>query len=157
MIIEHNEKNPSSQISIPKKITESLIYQDAILYKTAKEHGVKIIGLEGKDLEQNKNSPNYDKNREEYMANVIKKVTGKGYKFIANVGAAHEKNIKQILEFSDNDGGGNLGKIPKKLEHNISKIRSSLKEHIMRSNFDSNKKDLPLKATSSKNSQSYSK
>jgi hypothetical protein len=115
---------------ISPEIAQSLIYQDALLYKTAKKHNVKVIGLEGKGLEQDKRSISYDRNREEYMANVIKEVTGKGYKFIANMGAAHAKNIEEILESDISPNRENLSKIPKKLEANLDQIKNSIKQGV---------------------------
>jgi hypothetical protein len=99
-IIEHNEKNPNNQLKVPEEITkDSLIYQDAVLYNTAKEHGVKVIGLEGKNLEAGKDSAEeYNKAREDYMASRITKLTEKGYNVIAYVGSAHVKNLKRSVE-----------------------------------------------------------
>jgi hypothetical protein len=94
-VLEHNEKHPNKKLQIPEEITkDSLIYYDAVLYNTAKKHGVKIIGLEGKNLKTEKTSPEgYNKDREEYMSKVINEVSSRGYDVIAYVGAAHVKGI----------------------------------------------------------------
>ncbi len=99
-IIEHNEKNPNNQLQIPEEINkDSLIYQDAILYNAAKKHGVKVIGLEGKNLEAGKDSPEeYNKAREDYMASRINQFTDKGYNVIAYVGSAHVDTLKRAVE-----------------------------------------------------------
>ncbi|RZI46015.1 hypothetical protein EDM53_04405 [Rickettsiales endosymbiont of Peranema trichophorum] len=47
-IVEHNERNQSDQIVLPEGMRESPIYQDALLYSKAKEHGIKVVGVEGK-------------------------------------------------------------------------------------------------------------
>lgn len=73
-ILEHNEKNPDNPIKLPQELENTPILQDALLYKTAKEHGVKVISLEGKNLEHGKASELQSENREQYMANVIKEV-----------------------------------------------------------------------------------
>lgn len=119
-ILEHNEKNPNKKITLPKEIEKSLIYQDALLYKTAKEKKVKVIGLEGKNLNANKNSlDEYNKAREKYMVNKINQLTSKGYNVIVNVGSAHEKNIKKYIQSK---------KLPPELIKQINKIRINLKE-----------------------------
>ena len=99
-IIEHNGRNPNNQLQIPEKIIkDSLIYHDALLYKTAKEHGVKVVGLEGRNLQADKSSPGeYDQAREEYMADGIHQLTCKGYNVIVHVGATHVDNLRKILE-----------------------------------------------------------
>ncbi len=98
-IIEHNAKNPEKQLQIPEEITQgSLIYQDAILYNTAKRHEIKVIGLEGKNLKVNKDSSEYDEAREDYMADRITQLISKGYNVIAYVGSAHVDNLKKALE-----------------------------------------------------------
>ena len=104
-VIEHNEKNPDNQLKIPEEITkDSLIYQDAVLYNTAKKHGVKVIGLEGKNLEAGKDSPQeYNKARENYMASRINQFTDKGYNVIAYVGSAHVDNLKRATENKSQD------------------------------------------------------
>lgn len=99
-VFEHNKKHPDKRLQIPSEITkDSLIYHDAILYNTARKHGVKIIGLEGKNLKINKTSPaEYNEAREEYMASIINELSGKGYKVIAHVGSSHIENLKKAVE-----------------------------------------------------------
>lgn len=50
-ILEHNEKYPNSPLKLPEKLENTLIFQDALLYKAAKENGIKVISLEGRNLE----------------------------------------------------------------------------------------------------------
>ena len=99
-ILEHNEKNPEKQLQIPEEITkDSLIYQDAVLYNTAKKHGVKVVGLEGRNLKAVKELPEeYNAAREDYMASRITQLTSKGYNVIAYIGSAHVKNLKKMAE-----------------------------------------------------------
>ena len=98
-IIEHNGKNPDNELQISEEIIkDSLIYHDALLYKTAKEHGVKIVGVEGRNLQADKSSPGrYDQAREEYMADRINQVTCKGYNVIVHVGATHVDSLRKLL------------------------------------------------------------
>ena len=98
-IIEYNGQNPSGQLQIPEEIINgSLIYHDALLYKTASEHGVKIVGLEGRNLQADKIFPGeYDQTREEYMADRIHQVARKGYNVIIHVGAAHVDSLRKFL------------------------------------------------------------
>ncbi len=99
-ILEHNEKNPAKQLKVPKEITkDSLIYQDSVLYIAAKKHGIKVVGLEGRNLKASKELPEeYNAAREDYMAGRITQLTDKGYNVIAYVGSAHVDNLKQIIE-----------------------------------------------------------
>ena len=99
-IVEHNERHPENQLKFPEEITKgSLIYQDAMLYNTAKKYGVKVIGLEGKNLETGKDSPEqYNNARDNYMADRIIQLISKGYNVIAYVGSAHVDNLTRVLE-----------------------------------------------------------
>ena len=65
------------------------------MYKTAKKHNVKVVGLEGKNLRVSKESLEYNSVREEYMVSRINKLTSKGYNVIAHVGSAHVEGLKQ--------------------------------------------------------------
>ncbi|WP_341788013.1 hypothetical protein [Rickettsia endosymbiont of Lasioglossum villosulum] len=113
-ILEHNEKNPDNSITLPKELENTPILQDALLYKAAKEHGVKVISLEGKNLEYGKTSELQNENREQYMTNVINEVRSKGYNIIANVGSSHEESLKKALENHQKDNIG-FSNIPRKL------------------------------------------
>ena len=97
-IIKHNETN-SEKIVIPKELKTSPIYQDAQLYNIAIENGVKVIGAEGKGLKHSKESPQYNQEREEYMAGKIQEMLDKGYNITMPVGANHIKSLEQA--FSD--------------------------------------------------------
>ena len=63
-ILEHNEKNPDNPLKLPEKLENTLTFQDALLYKAAKENGIKVISLEGRNLEHTKDSALYNENRE---------------------------------------------------------------------------------------------
>lgn len=126
-ILEHNSKNPSKKLNIPKGLeNNSLIYHDAMLYSTAKEHGIKVIGLEGRNLEHGKDSPLYNKNREQYMVDVINEVRNKGYNVIVHVGSAHVANLeKGIKEASTKETKG-LSGIPRHLIDRAKEIGTSV-------------------------------
>lgn len=130
-IISHNEKNttkPDERIVIPSEVTpHTILYQDAMLYKVASEKGIKVIGLEGKDLKVGKNTPEHNLNREQYMADVIYELNGKGYNVIASAGSSHTENIKQRLNDKSTriDSSVGFGNIPRHLHGQIHEIRNS--------------------------------
>jgi hypothetical protein len=97
-IISHNEKHPHDKITIPEEINSSLIYQDAMLYKTAQENGITVIGIEGKGLDTNKNSPDYDAKREEHMSKVLEEVSKSGHNILLSIGSDHVESLKTSLE-----------------------------------------------------------
>lgn len=128
-IMEHNEKQKeaSKKLAITEEIVKSPIYQDAVLYKTAKEHGVKVIGLEGRNLEHDKTSPSYDTNREQYMIDVINEVRNKGYNVIAHVGSAHVANLENGVKEAAAKEATGLSKIPRNLIDKAKEIGTSVK------------------------------
>ncbi len=73
-LIEHNQNTSDTAITIPAKIKNSLIYQDAVLYNAAKKHGVEVVGIEGKELLCSKKSPEYNATREVHMAERIEQI-----------------------------------------------------------------------------------
>ncbi|KJV79530.1 MULTISPECIES: hypothetical protein [spotted fever group] len=102
-ILEYNEKNPDTPITLPAELENTPILQDALLYKIAKENKIKIISLEGKNLKHLKDTPLYNENRashEQYMTSVINEMRGKGYNVIASVGSSHLVNLEKSLENS---------------------------------------------------------
>jgi hypothetical protein len=133
-ILEYNEKNPESPINFPDEVKKAPIYQDAILYKTAKDHGVKVIGIEGKDLAYDKSSLLYNQDREEYMTKVIDAVVGKGYNVIAYVGSEHvagiSKSAKEIISSKSLDKTNTLSM--------AKDIGRSLQKHLNTSEVASN-------------------
>ncbi|GAA5252766.1 hypothetical protein [Candidatus Rickettsia kedanie] len=72
------KKKPDMPIKLPVELENTPILQDALLYKTAKENKIKIISLEGKNLEHLKDTPLYNEHREQYMTSVINEICGKG-------------------------------------------------------------------------------
>lgn len=101
-ILAHNEKNPDNKINLPEKIENTPLYNDALLYKLARENGIKVIGLEGKDLKTSQHSPDYNKHREEYMAGAINNITKKGYNIIVSVGSSHVPTIQSAITNAQN-------------------------------------------------------
>lgn len=108
-ILEHNEKNPTKPLKLPEELENTPIFQDALLYKAAKEKDIKVISLEGKNLEYGKASEHNrplekenasqlrNENREQYMTDVINEIRSKGYNVIANVGASHAEKLEKNL------------------------------------------------------------
>ncbi|WP_341793339.1 MULTISPECIES: hypothetical protein [unclassified Rickettsia] len=112
-ILEHNEKNPDNPLKLPEELENAPIFQDALLYKVAKEKGIKVISLEGGNLEHTKDSALYNENREQYMTDVISEVRSKGYNVIASVGTNHVTNLEKALESRQKHDTG-VSHIPRK-------------------------------------------
>jgi hypothetical protein len=96
-IISHNEKHPTDKIAIPKAVVNSLIYQDAMLYKAAQARGIIVIGIEGKNLGTHKGSQEYDSIREKHMVKVLEQVTKTGRNVILSVGKDHVESLKASM------------------------------------------------------------
>lgn len=96
-ILMYNEKN-KHYLPISESIKLSAIYQDAVLYNKAKTCGIEVLGIEGKHLQLNKNSPNYEKARESHMANRINQLTESGKNVILPLGSSHVLGLKRQLE-----------------------------------------------------------
>jgi hypothetical protein len=96
-ILEHNQNNQEDPISISETIQRSLIYQDALLYNKAKASGIEVVGVEGKNLAHNKESPLYNETREENMVKAIEQIVSSGKEVIFPVGSAHIENISSKL------------------------------------------------------------
>ena len=118
-IMQHNEKNEgtaSLQIKIPDKIKENpMILADAQIYKVAPDHGVRVIGLEGGNLSAQRDSPEYNINREQYMAAVITEVQSKGYNVIVNIGSTHKERLEERLTALQDKGSVGLNHMPRQL------------------------------------------
>ncbi|MFV0251175.1 MAG: hypothetical protein AB8U53_05695 [Rickettsia aeschlimannii] len=113
-ILEYNEKNPDTPIKLPAELENTSILQDALLYEVAKENKIKIISLEGKNLEHLKDTTLYNENREQYMTSVINEIRGKGYNVIASVGSSHLVSLEKNLENSKKHDIG-FSHIPRKI------------------------------------------
>jgi hypothetical protein len=96
-ILEQNKANPKEAIAVSPKVQNSLIYQDALLYNAAKEKGIEVVGIEGKQLLHSKESPEYNKAREAHMAKHIEQISSAGKNIIFSVGAAHINGLKARL------------------------------------------------------------
>jgi hypothetical protein len=116
-ILEHNEKNPNNTLKLPEGLENTPTYQDALLYKAAKENGITVISLEGRNLEHAQNSVLYNENREQYMTNVINEVRSKGYNVIASVGSNHVATLEKALESNQRENIG-FSQMPRKLQDN---------------------------------------
>jgi hypothetical protein len=124
-ILRYNDNNEQS-LPIAKAIESSEIYQDAMLYNKAQVCGVEVIGVEGKNLQYNKDSPHYDQARESYMANRINQLTASGKNVILLIGSSHVSGLKKQLEgrilLSDKS---KVAKDPKDI---VTNIRGSLQK-----------------------------
>ncbi|WP_017208568.1 hypothetical protein [Rickettsia australis] len=111
-------------IKLPAERENTPILQDALLYKTAKENKIKIINLEGKNLEHLKDTPLYNENREQYMTSV-NEIRGKGYNVITSVGSSHVINLEKNLANSKKHDIG-FSNIPRKILQKALNIGSSV-------------------------------
>jgi hypothetical protein len=125
-ILDHNEKNPNSLIKLPPNIEKHFMYQDAVLYKAAKDYGINIMGIEGKDLEIKKDSKLYNENREQYMISTINEVRNKGYNVVINVGAVHAAKIETAFNRDNDITIVGFRNIPKNLKTSLDEIKSDL-------------------------------
>ena len=102
-IIEYNNRqtNQADKITLPATIVESPVYYDALLYNVAKAKGIVVIGAEGKDLLHHKDSPCYNKAREEYMAKTVERVAKSGNNVILLVGSEHIDRLSVRLGVGD--------------------------------------------------------
>jgi hypothetical protein len=96
-IISHNENYPTERIVISKEIENSLIYQDAKLYRIAQERGVIVIGIEGKGLDTHKDSQEYNSIREKHMVEVLSQVTRTGRNVYLSIGGKHIEDLEASM------------------------------------------------------------
>jgi hypothetical protein len=92
---------------IPDDIRNSLIYQDALLYKAAEEKGIKVIGIDKANIiaQKKPDRENYDplaynQEREDYMVEALSTISNNypNYDIIFPVGESHIQNISRSLE-----------------------------------------------------------
>ncbi len=92
---------------IPDNIRNSLIYQDALLYKAAEEKGIKVIGIDKAKISAQKkpdqegyDPKGYNEEREAHMIDMIVTISNihPNHNIIFPVGASHIENISVALE-----------------------------------------------------------
>jgi hypothetical protein len=136
-ILEYNgdNKNPD-KIALPKDIENSPIYWDAMLYNAAKSRGIMVLGVEGKGLEHNQHSLEYNQDREDYMVKQINQLTEQGYDVIMPIGSAHVQSMEKQLglrEFSPVVCGMRLDMMINHLKDPIPlKLRSQVRRETMK-------------------------
>ena len=119
-ILEYNSDNKNqNKVALPKDIENSPIYWDAMLYNTAKSYGIRVLGVEGKGLEHDQSSPQYNEDREAYMAKQISQLAEQGYDVIMPIGSAHVQSMENRLD---------LGHTQEQSEQQPSKPSSQLPE-----------------------------
>ena len=87
---------------IPEEIKNSPIYDDALLYNEAKAKGVKVVGIEGKDLETRKkiNEKDHNQKREDIMADnlILLQNQYPDSNIISLIGSDHKQGIEKRLK-----------------------------------------------------------
>ncbi len=92
---------------IPDNVRNSLIYQDALLYKAAEEKGIKVIGIDKAKISAQKrpdqegyDPKGYNEEREDHMIEMLVTISNShpNYNIIFPVGASHVENISVALE-----------------------------------------------------------
>jgi hypothetical protein len=92
---------------IPDDIRNSLIYQDALLYKAAEEKGIKVIGIDKANIiaQKKPDRENYDPlaynhEREDHMVEALSTISNNypNYDIIFPVGESHTQNISNSLK-----------------------------------------------------------
>ena len=97
-VMRYNEGcKEEERIALPAGIEGSAIWWDAKMVNVARERGVQVIGVEGKDLAHDQHSPEYDKDREDYMAQQLVQLKQHGYNVVMPVGEAHVQGLQARL------------------------------------------------------------
>ena len=72
-VMKYNEGH-EEKIKLPAGIEETALLWDAKLVNEAQKHGVQVVGVEGKCLAHGQQSPEYNADREDYMARQLTKL-----------------------------------------------------------------------------------
>ena len=97
-VLQHNEgKKDAEKIKLPAGMEETALLWDAKLVSEAQKHGVQVVGVEGKSLAHGQHSPEYNADREDYMAQKLQQLQRRGYDVVMPVGEAHVKGLQSRL------------------------------------------------------------
>ncbi len=97
-IIRHNDScKEVKRIALPAGIKESALWWDAKLVNEAQKHGIQVVGVEGKALAHDQHSPEYNKDRENHMAQQLAQLKQQGYDVIMPVGEMHVRRLQVQL------------------------------------------------------------
>ena len=97
-VMRHNERcEESERIALPAGIEGSAIWWDAKLVNEAQKHGVQVVGVEGKGLAHGHGTQEYNRDREDYMAQQLAKLRQQGYDVVMPVGEAHVQDLQARL------------------------------------------------------------
>ena len=97
-VLRHNEgKKDAEKIKLPAGIEGTALLWDAKLVNEAQKHGVQVVGVEGKCLAHGQQSPEYNADREDYMAQQLHQLKQQGYNVVMPVGEAHVKGLQSRL------------------------------------------------------------
>lgn len=89
-ILQHNEHN-NEKIQISDEIKSQHIYADALLYKEARKHGIRVVGIESKDILS-------VEEREKHIAKRVAKEAKNGKDVVVFIEDSHTGNIQNILK-----------------------------------------------------------
>ena len=85
------------QVALPAGVEGTALWWDAKLVSEAQKHGVQVVGVEGKGLAHGQQSPEYNADREDYMAQKLQQLQRQGYNVVMPVGEAHVKGLQSRL------------------------------------------------------------
>ena len=79
-VMRHNEGcKAEEKVALPVGIEGSALWWDAKLVNVAKDKGVQVVGVEGKGLAHDQHSPEYNKDREDYITQQLAQLKQQGY------------------------------------------------------------------------------
>ena len=97
-VLRYNEgKKDAERIALPAGVEGTALWWDTKLVSEAQKHGVQVVGVEGKSLAHGQQSPEYNADREDYMAQKLQQLQRQGYNVVMPVGEAHVKGLQARL------------------------------------------------------------
>ena len=97
-VLRHNEGcKEDERVALPAGIEGTALWRDAKLVNTAQKHGGQVVGVEGKGLAHAHGTPEYNKDREDYMAQQLHHLKQQEYDVIMPVGEAHVEELQARL------------------------------------------------------------
>ena len=97
-VLRHNEGcKEEEKMKLPAGIEGTALLWDAKLVSEAQKHGVQVVGVEGKGLAHGQQSPEYNADREDHMAQQLAHLAQQGYNVVMPVGEAHVHGLQARL------------------------------------------------------------
>ena len=139
-VMRYNEgKKDAERIALPAGVEGTALWWDAKLVSEAQKHGVQVVGVEGKSLAHGQQSPKYNVDREDYMAQQLHQLKQQGYNVVMPVREAHVKGLQSRLGADVVvDTMGTMQQNSQGKEHDISQLSVNAAMEAMQ---QSNKQD----------------